>query len=286
MYAIDFSNYATNTIYYGGSEKKVGITVDGKKYMLKFRKKTAFGARKNHISEYIGSRIFGLLGFDVQETYLGTYKGEEVVACRDFNVDGKHFVPFNDVGESTLEHDKERYQYSYEDIMKMLRDNSKLTNVEDTIAMFWRIYIVDALLGNFDRHGANWGFMKENNIYTLAPIFDNGSCLFPNMIDDDEMMAIINSREETDKRVFTFPTSQIQLNGKKSSYYDVINSLSYDECNKALEYVHKRIDMDQIGELVDSTPLINDVQRQFYKHMIVARYDAIIDASYRKLQVR
>ena len=286
MGAIDFSNYSTNTIYYGGSEKKIGITVGDNRYMLKFRKKTAFGTRNNHISEYIGSRIFGLLGFDVQETYLGTYNGEEVVACRDFNVAGKQFVPFNDVGESTLEHDKERYQYSYEDIMKMLRDNSKLTNVEDTIAMFWRIYIVDAFLGNFDRHGANWGFMKENNTYTLAPIFDNGSCLFPNMTDMDDMMTVINSREETDKRVYSFPTSQIQLNGKKSSYYDVINSLSYDECNKALEYVHNRIDMNQIRNLVDNTPLINDVQRQFYKHMLDARYNAIIDASFRKLQVR
>lgn len=254
--------------------------------MLKFQKKTAFGTRNNHVSEYIGSRIFGLLGFDVQETYLGTYNGDEVVACRDFNVDGKQFVPFNDVGESTLEHDRERYQYSYDDIMKMLRDNSKLTNVEDTIAMFWRIYVVDALLGNFDRHGANWGFVKENNRYSLAPIFDNGSSLFPQMTDHDEMQNIINSQDETDKRVFTFPTSQIQLNGKKSSYYDVISSLNYDECNKALEYVYERTDIDQINKLIDNTPLISDIQCQFYKHMLVARYDAIIDSTYRKMQVR
>lgn len=286
MKAIDFSNYPTNNIYYGGSEKKIGLDIEGKRYMLKFQKKTAFGTRNNHVSEYIGSRIFGLLGFDVQETYLGTYNGDEVVACRDFNVDGKQFVPFNDVGESALEHDRELYQYSYEDIMKMLRDNSKLTNVDDTIAMFWRIYIVDALLGNFDRHGANWGFVKENNQYSLAPIFDNGSCLFPQMTDQDEMQNIINSQEETDRRVFTFPTSQIKLNGRKSSYYDVISSLSYDECNKALKYVHGRTDINQINNLIDSTPLISDIQRQFYKHMLVARYDAIIDSTYRKMKVR
>ena len=41
------------------------------------------------------------------------------------------FVPFDDVGESTLDQDKELYQYSYEDIMQMLRDNSKLTNVDE-----------------------------------------------------------------------------------------------------------------------------------------------------------
>ena len=46
---------------------------------------------------------------------------------------------------------------------------------------------MDALLGNFDRHGANWGFIKEDNKYTIAPIFDNGSCLFPNLVDEEEM---------------------------------------------------------------------------------------------------
>ena len=63
---------------------------------------------------------------------------------------------------------------------------------------------MDALLGNFDRHGANWGFIKENNRYTLAPIFDNGSCLFPNLVDESEMMEIIESEEETDKKIEEF----------------------------------------------------------------------------------
>ena len=27
------------------------------------------------------------------------------------------------------------------------------------------MYIIDALIGNFDRHGNNWGFIKSNNKY-------------------------------------------------------------------------------------------------------------------------
>lgn len=111
------------------------------------------------------------------------------------------------------------YQYDYEDIMQMLHDNSKLTNVKETISMFWRIYIMDALLGNFDRHGANWGFIKENNRYSLAPVFDNGSCLFPNLVDEVEMQQIMESEEETDKRIYKFPTSQVRLNGKMRVLY-------------------------------------------------------------------
>lgn len=52
-----------------------------------------------------------------QDTILGTYGDEIVVGCRDFNQDGYQFVPFNDIEESAIEDDKEKYQYSYEDIL-------------------------------------------------------------------------------------------------------------------------------------------------------------------------
>lgn len=284
--AIDFSKYELNGKYYGGSERKEGITIDGEYYMIKYQKQTAFGKRNNHISEFIGSHIFELCGFQVHKTYLGYRDGEQVVACKDFNVEGKQFVPFNDVGESTLDQDKETYQYDYEDIMHMLRDNSKLTDVQETISMFWQIYIMDALLGNFDRHGANWGFIKENNRYTLAPVFDNGSCLFPNLTDEEEMIVVMESEEETDKRIYNFPTSQVKLNGKKSSYFEVINSLQFEECNEALRHVMMQLDMAKVEQLLDETPLITDVQRAFYKHMITARYKKILMASFDKLGSR
>lgn len=283
MSIINFSKYPLSGKYYGGSEKKIGIVIEKEEYMVKFQKKTAFGRRNNHISEYIGSHIFDMLGFETQQTYLGYYKQEQVVVCKDFNVKGKQFVPFNDVGESTLDHDKETYQYDYDDIMRMLRDNSKLTDVEETISSFWDIYIVDALIGNFDRHGSNWGFIKENNRYSLAPVFDNGSCLFPNLTDEDEMIRIIGSEEETDKRIFTFPTSQVKLDGKKSSYYDVIHSLTFAECNDALRRIHSKIDMGKIEACICDTVFLSDVQKRFYTHMIRARYEKIIKASYERL---
>lgn len=286
MRAIDFSEYHESGKYYGGSERKLGIVIDGDEYMLKFQKKTAFGKRNNHISEYIGSHIFGLCGFTSHKTYLGYRDGEQVVACKDFNVEGKQFVPFNDVGESTLDQDKENYQYDYEDIMQMLRDNSKLTDVEETISAFWEIYILDALLGNFDRHGSNWGFIKENGRYSMAPVFDNGSSLFPALVDEEEMKSIMESDEETEKRIYKFPTSQVKLRGKKSSYYEVIYSLEFPECNKALINVYKRIDIIRIKELIEETPLISDVQKEFYIYMINARYEKIIKASFDKLTER
>ncbi|MCM1130688.1 MAG: HipA domain-containing protein [Roseburia sp.] len=281
---IDFSNYEKTQTYYGGSERKIGIMIGDSEYMIKFQKYTNFGSKVfNHISEYLGSHIFELLGFKVQETYLGIYNGEEVVACKNFNVDNFQFVPFNAVGESSLDNDKEKYQYTYEDIMKMLSDNSKLTNVNETIKTFWEMFVVDALIGNFDRHGSNWGFLKKNNKYTIAPIFDNGSCLFPQMIDETIMEEIMKSDEETNKRIYEFPTSQIKLKGKKSSYYDVINSLSFKECNDAVVKICSLYTQDKIDELIESTDFITEKHKEFYKYMIKKRYDKILKQAYLSL---
>ncbi len=149
--------------------------------------------------------------------------------------------------------------------------------------MFWTLYIVDAIIGNFDRHGGNWGFIKENNIYTLAPIFDNGSCLYPNLTDDAEMLKIIENNEETDMRIFKYPTSQILLNNKKSSYFDVISSLKFPECNEALKRVYLKFDLEKVFKIVDETNYISEIQGKFYKHMIKERFNKIIKFSYDKL---
>ena len=279
----DFSNCELSGIRYGGSERKIGIKIGTSNYMIKFQKNTPFGKRYNHISEYLGSRIFEYLGFNTQKVYLGTYKGEQVVACKDFVVDGVQFVPFNDVGESTIEENRDLYQYTYEEIIEMLKDNKKLTNVEETISIFWDMYIVDAWLGNFDRHGGNWGFLKKDNKYTLAPVFDNGSCLFPTMIDENKMKEVVNSTKETWKRVYDFPTSQIKLHNEKSSYFKVINSLEYEECNKALLKIFPRIDMSKVYEFIDELEWISEVHKKFYKHMLNERYELILKESFDKL---
>lgn len=276
-YNLDFSGYELSNRYYAGSEYKIGIqTPDGTCYMLKFRKATAFGRRFNHVSEYLGSHIFSLAGMEAQETYLGTYQSEPVVACRDFNTPTTQFVPFNEVGESTLEEDKESYQYDYVDIMRMLRDNSKLTNVDETISAFWRMYVVDALLGNFDRHGANWGFLKSDDGYALAPVFDNGSCLFPGLVEDEEVERVLGSQDEMLRRVYRFPTSQVRLDGRKSSYDEVIGSLEFPECNVALQAVMRTLDMDAVHDLVSEVPFTSSIRKDFYHAILDLRYRLIL----------
>lgn len=281
---IDFSDCKLSGIYYGGSERKKGVIYKGSPYILKFRKDTPFGQRNNDVCEYIGSHIFNMLGIEAQVTLLGLYNGERVVACKDFVSNEEKFVPFNDVGESSLDRDKEKYTYSYLDIIELIEANKKLTNIQEEVETFFDIFVVDALIGNFDRHGGNWGFIKENELYRQAPIFDNGSCLYPNIVDESQMEKILNDKELINERIYKFPRSQILLHGEKSSYFDVISSLEFEECNKALERIYKRIDMDKIKYMIDNIDILSNTEKNFYKVMLKERYEKIIKYSYEQLK--
>jgi len=280
---MDYSKYRENGRFYSGSEHKIGITIEGKDWILKFQKSSEIGPLMNHLSEYIGSHIFQMIGLPTQNTALGTYKGADVVAMEDFTGNGFLFVPFNDVGDSTLEEDKERFHYSYEDIMAMLEENKKLTDVEETILIFWEMYLVDALIGNFDRHGGNWGFLKKDNKYTLASIFDNGSCLFPRLNTDAACQAVLDDPAEIERRTLVFPTSQIRLGNRKSSYYDVISSLRFPECNRALRGIFPKIDLEKIDSFFDSIVECSPTRKQFYKTILKERYEKLLKEPYEKL---
>lgn len=279
----DYSNYEKTPVMFSGAEKKFEIMIDGHKYIVKFQKNSEVGLTYNYISEYLGSHIFQSIGIPVQETFLGTYNGKNVVVMKNFLESGDALVAFNGVGESSLERDKELYQYTYEDITAMLTENMKSTNVTETIERFWDMFIVDALIGNFDRHGGNWGFIKRNNQYRIAPVYDNGSSLYPKMNTDEKIAEVLASQEEIDKRIYQFPTSHIKVKNKKSSYFEVISSLQFEACNEALKRIVPRIDLERINGIIDEIEEISKLRKQFYKTMLQQRYEKILMYSYRML---
>lgn len=279
----DYSKYEKTPVMFSGAEKKFEIIIDGHKYIVKFQKNSEVGLTYNYVSEYLGSHIFQSIGIPVQETFLGTYDGKNVVVMKNFLEPEDALVAFNGVGESSLERDKELYQYTYEDITAMLTENMKSTNVAETIERFWDMFIVDALIGNFDRHGGNWGFIKRDNKYRIAPVYDNGSSLYPKLNTDEKIEEVLASQEEIDKRIYQFPTSHIKVKNRKSSYFEVISSLQFEACNEALKRIVPRIDLERIYRIIDEIEEISELRKQFYKTMLQQRYEKILMYSYRML---
>ena len=75
---IDFTNAIEELNTYKGSEKKKTLILDEKKYLVKFpdpirEKNKNISYINNAFSEYVGSNIFKICGFKVQNTILGKY---------------------------------------------------------------------------------------------------------------------------------------------------------------------------------------------------------------------
>ncbi|MEI3465215.1 MAG: hypothetical protein V8R07_04860 [Bacteroides fragilis] len=83
---------------------------------------------------------------------------------------------------------------------------------------FWDMFIVDALIGNWDRRNGNWGFLYDTaqDTVTLAPVFDCGSCLYP-QLDAEKMRAVLNDPHEMDFRVYEIPYLESSRTIKKSN---------------------------------------------------------------------
>ena len=118
---------------------------------------------------------------------------------------------------------------------------------------------------------------------TLAPVYDCGSCLYP-QADDEIMKKVLSNESDLNYRIFEIPTSAIMLNGKKIKYFDFIVSLQNEDCNRALKRIVPRIDMVKIHRIIEDTPFITDLQKRFYTTMLDQRKERILDFSLIKLE--
>ena len=98
------------------------------------------------------------------------------------------------------------------------------------------------------------------------------------------MRNILNDPAEREMRIFERPLSGIKIDGQKIKYFKFISSLENKDCNEALRKIVPKIDMDKINRIVDTTPFISDLQKEFYKTMLRERKERILDFSYQKLQ--
>lgn len=273
---IDFTNAIEEFNNYKGSEKKKTLIYDNKKYLVKFpdpvrEKNKNISYINNAFSEYVGSNIFKIVGFETQNTVLGKYfyNGKEkiVCACEDFTDDENILYEFESLALST--NPDKKIETDIEDIMEVL-DENKMIHQEEIKEKFWDMFIIDSLIGNTDRHNGNWGFILNRNTKEIkfSPIYDCGSCLNP-MLEDEELERIT---EIELKNLAINCYSCIKENGKKINYMTFIKEMKNEECNSAIKRIFDKIDMKKINNFIDSIECLSNVRKEFYKNIIEKRY--------------
>ena len=283
---IDFTDAIEEFNNYKGSEKKKTLLYDNKKYLVKFpdpvrEKNKNISYINNAFSEYIGSNVFRIIGFEVQNTILGkyTYNGKEkiVCACEDFTDNDTILYEFENLALST--NPDKKIEVELNDIMEVLEEN-KMIDTKETKQKFWDMFIVDSLIGNTDRHNGNWGFLlnKVTGKVKFSPIYDCGSALNPML--EEEQIEKITEIELKNLAINCY--SCLKENGKKINYMTYIKQMKNEECNEAIKRLFLNIDMEKINYFIDKAEEMSKIRKDFYKKIIAKRYE-ILKEIYEKI---
>ena len=286
MELINFTNLPHRKKSYGGANgNKLSIVVNNELYMLKLPshaiKNPNMSYANSCVSEYLGCHIFNLLGVEAQKTILGYYEYNNIkriaVCCMDFEKYGFKLIDFASVKNQIIDSKSNGYGTDIDDILETIE---KQTLIDPIILKehFFNVFVIDAFIGNWDRHNGNWGFLynQETDSIKIAPIFDCGSCLFPQM---DELLIerVLNNNSEFNARIYDYPTSSILKNGKRINYYNFINSHEYKECDKAINRLKSKVDLNSINNLINEIPCISNNQKEFLILILKKRYETFFN---------
>lgn len=213
-----------NGTYGGAAGNKEGIIYNDVFWLIKYPKNirnlqnTGDASYSTApLSEYIGSQIFEILGYNVHQTILGERNDKLVVACKDFAVQDilleirtiKNYAnkELAELLEESFSETDSRHLVNLEELLLHLDYNPILKQVQGIQERFWEQAVVDIYINNNDRNNGNWGILRNlDGVDKLAPVFDNGGCL-QTKISEDKIRAILVNKPEAIKNAYNTQTA-------------------------------------------------------------------------------
>ena len=158
-----------------------------------------------HWAEKIAAEVAGLLGISCARVELAVCQGRRGSVTESFTIAGKGLVHGNELLEILLgDYDPEkRFNQSRHTLENILETLAALADHgPDCLSRFAEYLLLDAIIGNTDRHHENWGWLMDltaaDGPGELAPSFDHASSL------GRELDGVRRERILTENRVGTY----------------------------------------------------------------------------------
>lgn len=298
---VDFSDAVELISDLDGNAQKTRIQHDGHIYILKFGEVLEPNPARplqgsyahSPLSEHVGSTVFTMLGIDSQETLVGVFKGREVVACRDFVIPlgpDKTLVQFRSIENSVISSSQRGRSPRLDSITAVISTHPFFDGIRDeAMKRYWDTFIGDAIIGNFDRHAGNWGYIAivdpltriPERVSALAPVYDCGSSMAPRLAESAMGDLLGEGMDAFKQRALAFPKSRLIVSGTTTiGYRDLLMTADRADLRARLFNLASAIGNMDIRGLVDSIPTITDTRRDFYEAMLESRIEHILQPAY------
>lgn len=279
---LNISNIKPNIKFYNGKYKKFGITLYDEDYIVKLGQSQAY-------TEFIASEFIRSLAVPCHEVKLALYNGETVALVKDFVSGTKYTLhTYRDILQRIEDTEENEDLYDFDEIISIIGEKYE--------PQFWDMFICDCIIGNNDRHRANWGFLSNGKEQVFAPLYDNAGGLFPKA--DLEQYRNPETRKEfLYSLVYEKPKSSIKLKSEyrfdRFTFQECIKALSNNEkFNSRLDYFKQYISWEFVFNIMISICRRTDLDFEhirFYTEIITLRYMCLLlkssfTRSYNKLE--
>ena len=248
------------------------------------------------LSEYIGSNIYKILGYNVHETILGVCfdgkRNKVVCACKDFIQDDNNelLIPYTALRNDTNPLIMERRDSSFHsasninEIIFQLKHNTVLSNIENATERFWDVVLIDMLINNTDRNEDNWGVIKfkKENKYVLAPIYDCGNCFY-GKTSEERIESILSDETKLCSSAINGVTAYEDDEEKRITAMNILKVIKENKPETfAKVYTNILSNFTEIEQLIYDIPneyngisVISDNRKDYYLKTIKIRLDYI-----------
>ena len=306
---VNFSDckLSNRNLQYGGrAGEKKGIIYNGEYWFLKFPKNTigmnnveGIDYVTSPLSEYIGSRIFAMLGFDVHKTELGICfdgkRNKVVCGCKDFINDDKNelLIQYTSLRNDTDPKIMEKFDKTmksatnFNEILFHLDNNTILKTIPKLKEDFFDRLVVDLIINNNDRNEDNWGVIKykSENKYKLAPVFDCGNCFY-GKASDERIRKILSEKDRLISSSLDIITVYENNDGNNITFRDMVKynnqylKKSFEKILKLFNSKMKDIEkfISTIPESFEDVDIISDVRKEYYIKTMKYRLETIRDS--------
>lgn len=278
---------------YGGSEFKKTILYNNELYMVKFpdpvrQKNNDLSYKNNQFSEHIGSQIFKMCDITAQETKLGYFevntKKKIVVACKDFTSEYGKLIQFSSIAKAYVESGV-KTKLTIEGVYDIINNSNLIKEKAETIKKFWDMFVIDAFIGNTDRHFSNWGLVDKNKgigdqYLVFSPVYDCGSSLGA-LIDDDKK-ALLLKDDTAFKNIEYNVQSVYSINSKRIFYHQIFKNPP-DDLIDAIQRIVPKINMTAIVNLIKKIEVMSDLQKTYMIKSLELRNSMILQPSLKKI---
>jgi hypothetical protein len=184
-----------------GTKKKFWFNRDGRSWLFKYSRP----GQGQHWAEVLSAYLALQLGLSYAPYELACYRGDIGVITPIFIPNGFELVHGNELlFERDSNYPREgkygKKEHTINAVKLVISDKNiclpidwmQILGIESPVQVFAGYLLLDAWIGNTDRHHENWGIMRKANSAYLAPTYDHASSL-GSLLSDNERIERLKS---------------------------------------------------------------------------------------------